>query len=363
MLLIFLVTNRKSSKRKRENSESTGQSLREGVPLRSRLRYRGPLPNFEYVNWMDDGFVAKGVGSANTWLDFVSNIGEENLKMFPIRKQQKHDCTVYAAVTAYEVQNRVKFKKDVSKLGDFKRTKKEGAHLVDQIPRVWGKSNPKQPKDMLKYRKVLKLSDLVAQVQKGPVYLGVAELGYPWANRASNDEYGRKEKFIPPRFDPYNNPWDYKRRSGADGHAVVVIGMFYSHDLFGDGVSNGHPQRKSKRFGNVFVTKCTSIPCGWDFRPPWSKVIKSVSYSREEISYALLPADLFTTTIRDGGEERRAINDGYAMTMSQAVLEKIKIVDLTVGDHDKYANSTIDLLANEEDNDKVSSSTIDLSNK
>ena len=44
-------------KRKRENSESTGQNLREGVPLRSRLRYRGPLPNFDYVNWMDDVWV------------------------------------------------------------------------------------------------------------------------------------------------------------------------------------------------------------------------------------------------------------------------------------------------------------------
>ena len=309
-----------STKRQRSSSESS---------LRPGLRYRGPLPNFQYVNWMDDEYILNGAGKAKTWIEFISNIGEVNLKQFPIREQQKNDCTVCAAVTAYEVQNRAKFPKEIAALGDFKKTKNEGAHLIDQIPRVWGKSNPEQPQDMLKFRKVLKLVDLVEQVKIGPVYLGLTELGYPWANRASKDEYGRKEKFIPPRFDPYNNPWDYKRRSGADGHAVVIIGMFHSLDLFGDGVSNGHPKRNSNRFGNVFVTKCTCLPCGWSYRPPWSKTINNVSYGREEISYALLPADLFTSTIRNGGEERRAINDSYAMSVANSALETLKSSSLS----------------------------------
>jgi hypothetical protein len=320
------IKGERSAKRQKPSSE---------VTLRPGLRYRGPLPNFQYVNWMDDEYILSGAGTAKTWIEFVANIGENNLRKFPIREQQKNDCTVCAAVTAYEVQNRAKFPKEIAALGDFKRTKNEGAHLIDQIPRVWGKSNLEQPQDMMKFRKVLKLNDLVEHVKMGPVYLGVTELGYPWANRASKDKYGRKEKFIPPRFDPYNNPWEYKRRSGADGHAVVIIGMFHSLDLFGDGVSNGYPKRKSNKFGNVFVTKCTCLPCGWSFRPPWSKTINNVPYGREEISYALLPADLFTSTIRDGGVERRAINDGYAMTMANTALEKLKLLPSSSSSHQK----------------------------
>ena len=73
---------------------------------------------------------------------------------------------------------------------------------MDQIPRVWGSANPNQPQDMLKYRNVLNVEDLVEKVKEGPVYIGVQELGYPWANRATSDKYGKKEKLIPPRFDP-----------------------------------------------------------------------------------------------------------------------------------------------------------------
>eukprot|EP00945_MAST-04E_sp_MAST-4E-sp1_P004000 g4000.t1 len=282
---------------------------------RRGLRNRETIGEFSYVNWMDDDFVRSGAGNATTWSEFVSSIGD-NLKAFPIREQEKNDCAVCAAVTAFEVQNRAKFTKNISSLGGFRKTKDEGAHLNDQIPRVWGATNPNQPQDMLKYRKVLNLGDLVEQVKQGPVYIGVQELGYPWANRATADKYGKKERFIVPRFDPYNNPWDYKRRSGADGHAIVVIGMLHSKDKIQDGVVGGYPERNRRTFGNCFVTKCTTVPCGWGYRPPWTKKIKGVEYSREEISYALLPIDLFSETIRKGNSERRLINDAYAMKMT-----------------------------------------------
>ena len=91
--------------------------------------------------------------------------------------------------------------------------------------------------------------------------------------------------------------------------------MFHCNDGFGDGIVGGYPERERETFGNCFVTKCTTVPCGWSYRPPWIKKIKGTEYVREEISYALLPTDLFTETIRKGDSERRRINDAYAMKM------------------------------------------------
>ena len=83
-----------------------------------------------YTNWFDDGFVHSNCNGCNrdyannvkTWLDFVAAIGEENKKKFPIREQQKNDCTVMSAISAYEVQNRKRWIKDVSKVAAIKQT-------------------------------------------------------------------------------------------------------------------------------------------------------------------------------------------------------------------------------------------------
>ena len=80
--------------------------------VRRRTRRRGTLPPFEYVNWMDDSWVEGNPSSpVHTWDAFIANIGEDNLRQFPVRKQTKNDCTVASTVTAYEVQNRQVFDK------------------------------------------------------------------------------------------------------------------------------------------------------------------------------------------------------------------------------------------------------------
>ena len=66
-----------------------------------------------------------------TWKDFVVAIGPQNKKQFPIREQQKNDCTVMSAISAYEVQNRVNWTKPLSKIGQMKQTIEKGAHLQD----------------------------------------------------------------------------------------------------------------------------------------------------------------------------------------------------------------------------------------
>ena len=105
---------------------------------------------------------------------------------------------------------------------------------------------------MCRHKTRLTLEDLIENVRKGVVVIGIEELGYPWANRAVKDEYGAKETFIAPRYDPYNNPWEPSRRSGADGHACCVIGMFHCEDKWGDGApkrcSDVIRERKLKRF-------------------------------------------------------------------------------------------------------------------
>ena len=95
----------------------------------------------------------------------------------------------------------------------MKETIEKGAHLRDIIPRIWGSSNPYQPKDQGRLYRVDQLCKLIEQ---GPVYCGIEELGYPWAISASKTKDCRKEAYIPPRFDPYNNPWEPTRKSGAD---------------------------------------------------------------------------------------------------------------------------------------------------
>jgi len=149
------------------------------------------------------------------------------------------------------------------------------------------------------------------------VYLGLEELGYPWANRAVADKYGPKEKFIAPRYDPYANPWEPKRRSGADGHAVCIIGHFHSRDFVADTATpGGWPVRDTnERIGNVFVTKETTIPCGWNGKP-WTKSIAGKKKRPPaEFAYALLPVDMFTKPMRDGGMHRRRIMDGFTIPM------------------------------------------------
>ena len=286
------------------------------------------IEKFTYCNWFDDNFVNERINNNDnnnsnsthqndnnnnnnikTWLDFIIAIGEKNKKQFPIQEQQKNDCTVMSAISAYEIQHRKKWGKDLSKIGAMKETIEKGAHLRDIIPRIWGSSNPYQPKDQGRLYRVDQLCKLIEQ---GPVYCGIEELGYPWANSASKTKDCRKEAFIPPRFDPYNNPWEPTRKSGADGHAIVIIGKFYCHDKFKDGVNRD----KNKVIGNCFVTKCTCIPAGWGYRPMWSKKINGMMYTRREISYALLPIDLLIDPIRNGNSQRRQLNDIYSMKMN-----------------------------------------------
>ena len=288
------------------------------------------IEKFTYCNWFDDNFVNERINNNNnsnsthendnnnnnnnnnnikTWLDFIIAIGEKNKKQFPIQEQQKNDCTVMSAISAYEIQHRKNWGKDLSKIGAMKETIEKGAHLRDIIPRIWGSSNPYQPKDQGRLYRVDQLCKLIEQ---GPVYCGIEELGYPWANSASKTKDCRKEAFIPPRFDPYNNPWEPTRKSGADGHAIVIIGKFYCHDKFKDGVNRD----KNKVIGNCFVTKCTCIPAGWGYRPMWSKKINGMMYTRREISYALLPIDLLIDPIRNGDSQRRQLNDVYSMKMN-----------------------------------------------
>ena len=293
--------------------------------VRRSSRSRGAVPEFTYVNWLDDDWVITSHSRpVHTWTAFVANIGEDNLRNFPLRKQQKNDCSIASAVTAFEVQNRQTFGRDMSSLGAYKMTKEKGGHIRHQIPRVWTRAEniPNRPKDLVCCKDYISLEALVEQVKQGPVCIGVQELGYPWANRALKDCYGPKEKFIPPRFDPYNNPWEHRRRSGADPHAVVIVGMFCSKDVWSDCVEGGLPQRNPcDAFGNVFVTKCTNTPAGW--KGSWSKSIGGKVFTPEELSYAMIPADLFTTQIRNGGEARRWINDAYGMKLAPTVYEKL----------------------------------------
>ena len=119
------------------------------------------------------------------------------------------------------------------------------------------------------------------------------------------------EKFIVPRYDPYNNPWEPSRRNGADGHATCVIGMFYCKDKWGDSVPSGYPKRNSSDvIGNVFVTKDTVLACGWsDPKRPWSKMLAGKKRPREQFACSLIPFDLLTIPKQNGEMLKRLIND------------------------------------------------------
>ncbi len=308
---------KRSGQKKRECEKTKTHVVPNIKKRRTSARTNKTIEPFTYCNWLDDSFVKQHTinnsnnnnSNVKTWMDFVTAIGEQNKKRFPIVEQQKNDCTVMSAISAYEVQNRKKWDKDVSKIGAIKQTIENGAHLEDVIPRIWGSSNPLQPHNVGRLYGVEQLSKLVSQ---GPVYCGIEELGYPWANSASKTKHCRKERFIPPRFDPYNNPWEPSRKSGADGHAIVIVGKFYCHDKFTDGVN----RNKNQVIGNCFVTKCTVIPAGWGYRPMWTKKIDGVTYTRDEFSYALLPIDLLTDPIRTGEFHRRQLNDVYRVQMN-----------------------------------------------
>ena len=63
--------------------------------------------------------------------------------------------------------------------------------------------------------------------------------------------------------------------------------MFYSHDLFGDGVSNGTLKEILKDLGMFLLQNVRLYRLDGIFVRHGRN--QSVSYSREEISYALLP--------------------------------------------------------------------------
>ena len=138
------------------------------------------IEKFTYCNWFDDNFVNERINNNDninsnsthennnnnnnnikTWLDFIIAIGEKNKKQFPIQEQQKNDCTVMGAISAYEIQHRKKWGKDLSKIGAMKETIEKGAHLRDIIPRIWGSSNPYQPKDQGRLYRVDQLCKLI----------------------------------------------------------------------------------------------------------------------------------------------------------------------------------------------------------
>ena len=264
------------------------------------------LEDFPYVNWLDAKFFAPSTAETGeqkdptTWRQFVSRISPDILRSLPINKQELNDCTIRSAVTAWEVQHRQPFPVQTSELPAYKHCKKEGAHLMEQVERVWGRGKiPDMPKLFNRFKgQRMTAAKLLEALQHGPINVGVQELGYPFANRAVNDEYGRAEAFIPPRFDPYCNPYEPTRRSGADGHAICIIGCFHSRDRFKDTVFGGWPQRRpSDFFGNVFVTKCTAMPAGWNGSEFVVKLNHKEFFRSEEVCYALLPADLLTTSI------------------------------------------------------------------
>ena len=150
-------TKRNKENKKREKVEQnalidlTADTSPQVKRRRTSRRTNKMSEKFLYTNWFDDEFVQHAIGNGcnrdyannvKTWLDFVAAIGEENKKKFPIREQQKNDCTVMSAISAYEVQNRKRWLKDISKVGAIKQTIEKGAHLQDTIPRIWGSSNP-----------------------------------------------------------------------------------------------------------------------------------------------------------------------------------------------------------------------------
>lgn len=275
---------------------------------------------FPYINWLDDGFVrGDASAAAASWAEFVRNIGATKLRRLPLVQQAKFDCSVAAAVTSWEVQHDERFPLDLTDIPAHETTKEKGARLAHQVPRVWGRSaRAGQPKLLTAHAARITPGRLMERLRtEGPVYLGLGELGYPWANDAQAGE-----KLQPPRFDPYNNPWDATRRTGADGHAICIVGCLHTRDLAVDAVRGGHPARNPKKpLGNCFVTKCTNLPAGWNGASfAVDGVVPGESLRPEHVCYALLPADLLTAVTQSGGESRRVIDDGFVVPMQQAAL-------------------------------------------
>ena len=303
------MKKRSKEKKKRDRVEEERFVMRRRS-TRRRFDWKSPV---SYVNHMEED--ENETKEVKTWKQFVEQIGDEKLTSLPLCQQAKNDCSICSVVTAWEIQNGSKFSKRLDELGSYRKTKEHGAHLEAQLPRVWGKAkSTSRPYSMCRLKTRLTLEDLIENVRKGVVVMGIEELGYPWANRAVKDEYGAKESFIAPRYDPYNNPWEPSRRSGADGHACCVIGMFHCEDKWGDGAPKGYPRRDPReKIGNVFVTKDTVLPCGWnDPKRPFTKSLAGkTKRPREEFAYSLIPFDIFTTPIQSGEVHRRAINEAW----------------------------------------------------
>jgi len=173
-----LPTMKKGEKKKRGIEKDVN-----GRRRKTRRRFDASVP-VEYVNWMhgDDDDDRKMV---KTWKEYVECIGDEKLKAFPVVQQAKNDCSLCAAITCWEVQQQRKFMKTPDQLGSYKKTREEGAHLADQVPRVWGRGTGRsRPYSMCKHKMRLRLEELIEHVRRGVVYMGLEQLGYPWANRA-----------------------------------------------------------------------------------------------------------------------------------------------------------------------------------
>ena len=281
-----------------------------------------------------------------TWLNFIRAIPPEVLKTLPCREQEGNTCCIYSAVTCWEVQNMRPWPHDITQTEDFNSSIEYGACMQDQLYRVWGKmskTNSSISKLSLRggvkktrasirlnmtkeeYKEfergfpsafqtlyprtsssssssstssaVANVQKIVQQLRRGPVYIGLEECGYPWAwsnwGRKSKMKGWAKEWATLPIFDPHANPYEKTKRAGSDTHAMCIVGMFYSTDVYLQTVKHGFPKREAGTpIGNVFVVKCTNMPAGWTKRPcPKYMGLRDDLYMTN-IAYALLPADM-----------------------------------------------------------------------
>eukprot|EP01084_Bolivina_argentea_P310104 536499_1 len=283
---------------------------------------------FSYINWMDTEWInTKQLKQSDldrqfnvtTWQQFVERIGKHKLKKFKCNEQVGNACVVYSCINAWEIQhNKLYPKEKIESIGGFKTSVKKGSKIRYEVPRIWKQyDNKPRPKSIL-LRGHFTVKMICNLLEQGLVIAGITELGYPWANKAYDDEYGERDPFIVPRFDPYNNTWLPKQKRGADNHSICIIGMFHSNDKFEDVLSNqtnrkGQPiRKKNDKFKNVFVVKNSNLPCGWIGN--WSKKIGKHKYKVDEFCYALLPMDLLTKPIRSTNNDKRIIDELFSVT-------------------------------------------------
>ena len=126
---------------------------------------------FLYTGWFDDEFVQHAIGNGGN-RDYPNNgrrgwtlsplLVKRIRKKFPIREQQKNDCTVMSAISAYEVQNRKRWdKRYLKKLGAIKQTIEKGLTYKIQFQGYGDLSNPHNSGDQGRLYTVEQLSALV----------------------------------------------------------------------------------------------------------------------------------------------------------------------------------------------------------